>query len=200
MGSRGGARPRGRSWRGHISSYSPASGWSSSHLGCPPQYGGGCREWHATAMPGYTPPPERQILLLDHIRLEAHRTLASYNVGAGAVLRLSTQLRGGRQAGPSGRQVGTTAQNGGPSAAQIFVETVQGTPWSLTASLAEGAAQIKTFVRDRQGVPATWQRLLFEGHALEEDRSLADVGVGRGATIRLTYRLRGGLGCKDPRG
>ena len=49
-------------------------------------------------------------------------------------------------------------------------------------------------VQASEGVPASQQGLVFAGRQLTDNKSLADYGVGRDATLHLILRLRGGKG------
>ena len=55
---------------------------------------------------------------------------------------------------------------------------------------------MKTLIYDREGVPEDQQRLALDGHDLGAQQCLSEAGVGRGATIRLLLRLRGGLSAR----
>lgn len=53
---------------------------------------------------------------------------------------------------------------------------------------------IKTAIRDRQGIPRRLQRILYAGSDLEDHFALSHCGVAHGSTVQLAFRLRGGVG------
>eukprot|EP00887_Chlorella_sp_A99_P000024 scaffold16.g24.t1 len=58
----------------------------------------------------------------------------------------------------------------------------------------ETVQDVKAKVEAKEGTPAPLQRLLYAGKQLEDGATLAQCGVGRGATLHLALRLRGGKG------
>lgn len=78
---------------------------------------------------------------------------------------------------------------------QIFVQGLGGRHFCVDVSPRdEQVSSLKAAVEAISGVPACHQRLSTGGKDLSCDcRHLADYGVERGTTVRLSLRLRGGI-------
>lgn len=85
-----------------------------------------------------------------------------------------------------------TANNTGE--VQIFVRNLNGKSLAIMVSPSDTVESLKAKVEEREGLPASEQRLLYGGKQLEPGRILADYGVQKESTLHLVLRLRGGSG------
>ncbi|KAJ4459482.1 putative transmembrane protein [Paratrimastix pyriformis] len=63
---------------------------------------------------------------------------------------------------------------------QIFVRSISGKSIAIEVDCGDNVRSVMEKIEEKEGFPPTIQRLLFAGHQLEEDRSLASYGVEKG--------------------
>ena len=80
---------------------------------------------------------------------------------------------------------------------QIFVRPFRGDSIVIQVGKTDKTARIKEQIRAKLGTPTEQQRLIHAGKFLREGRTAAESGLGNGAQINLTVRMRGGPAAEE---
>jgi ubiquitin C len=117
-------------------------------------------------------PAEQQRLVFAGKNLEDDKVLNDYNIQKESTINLLLRLRGGMQ---------------------IFVRTLTGKTATIEVEGTETIADLKEKLREREGIPADQQRLVFAGKLLQDERTINDYNISKENTIHLLLRLKGGM-------
>ena len=75
---------------------------------------------------------------------------------------------------------------------QIFIKTMTHKTIALNVGPYDTVKYVKFLIELKEGIPIHQQRLIFNGHQLEDTRTIADYDIKKKSILILNLRLRGG--------
>lgn len=75
---------------------------------------------------------------------------------------------------------------------QIKVKTLTGRDIPVDIEPTDRIIRIKEMMEEKEGIPPSQQRLIFNGSQLNDDNTVQEAGISAGASLHLVLTLRGG--------
>lgn len=74
---------------------------------------------------------------------------------------------------------------------QIKVKTLTGKVIRIDIEETDTVRRMKERVEEKEGIPPQQQRLIFNGKAMNDESTAAELGIDAGVTLHLVLALRG---------
>jgi hypothetical protein len=75
----------------------------------------------------------------------------------------------------------------------IFIRTPIGKTLTVSTGPDHSVANIKSLIHDQEGIPPSFQRLVFNGKELQAGTRIQDLSIQHESTLTLVLHLRGGM-------
>ncbi|ODV81061.1 ubiquitin-like protein [Suhomyces tanzawaensis NRRL Y-17324] len=75
---------------------------------------------------------------------------------------------------------------------QVKVKTLTGRDILVDIEPTDKIIRIKEMMEEKEGIPPSQQRLIFNGLQLDDDKNVQESGITAGASLHLVLTLRGG--------
>lgn len=76
---------------------------------------------------------------------------------------------------------------------QVKVKTLTGRDIPVDIEPTDKIICIKDMMEEKEGIPPSQQRLIFNGSQLNDDRTVQESNINAGASLHLVLTLRGGF-------
>ncbi|CUM66180.1 uncharacterized protein PRCAT00003838001 [Priceomyces carsonii] len=75
---------------------------------------------------------------------------------------------------------------------RVKVKTLTGRDILVDIEPTDKIIGIKEMMEEKEGIPPSQQRLIFNGSQLDDNSTVEESGIGPGASLHLVLTLRGG--------
>lgn len=75
---------------------------------------------------------------------------------------------------------------------QVIVRTLTGRDILVDIEPTDNVIRIKEMMEEKEGIPPSQQRLIFNGSQLDDNSTVQQSGITAGASLHLVLTLRGG--------
>ncbi|CAR25141.1 NEDD8 family protein RUB1 [Lachancea thermotolerans CBS 6340] len=76
---------------------------------------------------------------------------------------------------------------------KLTVKTLTGKEIPVVVDPDDKVYRIKEYLEEKEGIPPTQQRLIFQGKQIDDDKSVSSANLSSGMQLHLVLTLRGGF-------
>ncbi|SCW04200.1 LAFE_0H08284g1_1 [Lachancea fermentati] len=76
---------------------------------------------------------------------------------------------------------------------ELKVKTLTGKEIPVTVDPEDRVYRIKEYLEEKEGIPPSQQRLIFQGKQIDDDKTVASANLSSGMQLHLVLTLRGGI-------